>query len=150
MTEDLLGDGGEKFCGRMSSVGLTSVRGSGAIGEYEDKSNLMLLPKEAPTKRDDWSCGYLEKVEGRNRLCIPNDQALREKVMKEAIVSFHLLIHPCSTKNPVGDPVWKCGRISHGFRYWFASTQKKHDAIWVVVDLLTVCLFLTHSEELWY
>ncbi|GJQ90730.1 hypothetical protein Tco_0001869 [Tanacetum coccineum] len=48
-----------------------------------------------------------------DRLCVPNDQTLREKVMTEAH-SSPFTIHP-------GLP----------------TTQKRHDAIWVVVDRLT-------------
>ncbi|GJS24509.1 putative nucleotidyltransferase, ribonuclease H [Tanacetum coccineum] len=63
-----------------------------------------------------------------DRLCVPNDQALREKVMTEAH-SSPFTIHPGSTKM----------MRFPGFRYWFASltVRKRHDAnLWVVVDRL--------------
>ncbi|GJR69134.1 retrotransposon protein, putative, ty3-gypsy subclass [Tanacetum coccineum] len=86
-----------------------------------------------------------------DRLCVPNDQALREKVMTEAH-SSPFTIHPGSTKmsklNIRGLVVcysrWRFyvekGIRFHEFRYWgglMPTTQKRHDAIWVVVDRLT-------------
>ncbi|GJV97953.1 retrotransposable element Tf2 [Tanacetum coccineum] len=86
-----------------------------------------------------------------DRLCVPNDQALREKVMTEAH-SSPFTIHPGSTKmsklNIRGLVVcysrWRFyvekGIRFHEFRYWGGlrpTTQKRHDAIWVVVDRLT-------------
>ncbi|GJW03733.1 zinc finger, CCHC-type, retrotransposon gag domain protein [Tanacetum coccineum] len=62
------------------------VRGSGGYwASMRIESNLMLQIKEA--QRDAVCCG----------LCVPNDQALREKVMTEAH-SFSISIHPGSTK----------------------------------------------------
>ncbi|GJS30672.1 retrotransposon protein, putative, ty3-gypsy subclass [Tanacetum coccineum] len=100
------------------------VRGSGGYwASMRIESNLMLQIKEA--QRDDgelWA--IVQNVEDgkhtefsvdddgvvwfEDRLCVPNDQALREKVMTEAH-SSPFTIHP----------------------------EKRHDAIWVVVDRLT-------------
>ncbi|GJS61655.1 putative reverse transcriptase domain-containing protein [Tanacetum coccineum] len=52
-----------------------------------------------------------------DRLCVLNDQALREK--------------------PLEIPVWKWDEISMDFVTGLPTTQKRHDAIWVVVDRLT-------------
>ncbi|GJR68577.1 putative nucleotidyltransferase, ribonuclease H [Tanacetum coccineum] len=91
-----------------------------------------------------------------DRLCVPNDQALREKVMTEAH-SSPFTIHPGSTKMyrdlkqyfwwncmkqdvatfPLEIPMWKWDKISMDFVTGLPTTQKRHDAIWVVVDWLT-------------
>ncbi|GJT20970.1 putative nucleotidyltransferase, ribonuclease H [Tanacetum coccineum] len=113
-----------------------------------------------------------------DRLCVPNDQALREKVMTEAH-SSPFTIHPGSTKmyrdlkqyfwwngmkqdvatfvskcmtcqqvkiehqrasgllQPLEIPMWKWDEISMDFVTGLPTTQKRHDAIWVVVDRLT-------------
>ncbi|GJU55810.1 DNA/RNA polymerases superfamily protein [Tanacetum coccineum] len=89
-----------------------------------------------------------------DRLCVPNDQALREKVMTEAH-SSPFTIHPGSTKMyrdlkqyfggthearcgyPLEIPMWKWDEISMDFVTGLPTTQKRHDAIWVVVDRLT-------------
>ncbi|GJY95261.1 putative reverse transcriptase domain-containing protein [Tanacetum coccineum] len=87
-----------------------------------------------------------------NRLCIPDDPTLREAVLSEAH-SSPFSIHPGSTKM-YGDlkqnfwwngikqdllyiPVWKWDEISMDFVTRLPHTQKKNDAIWVVVDRLT-------------
>ncbi|GJT74337.1 putative nucleotidyltransferase, ribonuclease H [Tanacetum coccineum] len=117
-------------------------------------------------------CGF------EDRLCVPNDQALREKVMTEAH-SSPFTIHPGSTKmyrdlkqyfwwngmkqdvatfvskcmtcqqvkiehqrasgllQPLEIPMWKWDEISMDFVTGLPTTQKRHDAIWVVVDRLT-------------
>ncbi|GJZ83048.1 hypothetical protein Tco_0648221 [Tanacetum coccineum] len=62
---------------------LLSVRVLWLLGEYEIESKPHAKIKEA--QRDD------------DRLCVPNDQALREKVMTEAH-SSPFTIHPGSTK----------------------------------------------------
>ncbi|GJY83482.1 retrotransposon protein, putative, ty3-gypsy subclass [Tanacetum coccineum] len=141
------------------------VRGSGGYwASMRIESNLMLQIKEA--QRDD------------DRLCVPNDQALREKVMTEAH-SSPFTIHPGSTKmyrdlkqyfwwngmkqdvatfvskcmtcqqvkiehqrasgllQPLEIPMWKWDEISMDFVTGLPTTQKRHDAIWVVVDRLT-------------
>ncbi|GJX22266.1 putative nucleotidyltransferase, ribonuclease H [Tanacetum coccineum] len=157
------------------------------------ESNLMLQIKEA--QRDDgelWA--IVQNVEDgkhtefsvdddgvvwfEDRLCVPNDQALREKVMTEAH-SSPFTIHPGSTKmyrdlkqyfwwngmkqdvatfvskcmtcqqvkiehqrasgllQPLEIPMWKWDEISMDFVTGLPTTQKRHDAIWVVVDRLT-------------
>ncbi|GJX85147.1 putative nucleotidyltransferase, ribonuclease H [Tanacetum coccineum] len=82
-----------------------------------------------------------------DRLCVPNDQALREKVMTEAH-SSPFTIHPGSTKmyrdlkqyfwwNGMKQDVATFDEISMDFVTGLPTTQKRHDAIWVVVDRLT-------------
>ncbi|GKB23761.1 transposon ty3-G gag-pol polyprotein [Tanacetum coccineum] len=177
---------------------LVCVRGSGGYwASMRIESNLMLQIKEA--QRDDgelWA--IVQNVEDgkhtefsidddgvvwfEDRLCVPNDQALREKVMTEAH-SSPFTIHPGSTKmyrdlkqyfwwngmkqdvatfvskcmtcqqvkikhqrasgllqkkkNPLEIHVWKMDVISMDFVTGLPTTQKRHDAIWVVVDRLT-------------
>ncbi|GJV56706.1 putative nucleotidyltransferase, ribonuclease H [Tanacetum coccineum] len=170
------------------------VRGSGGYwASMRIESNLMLQVKEA--QRDDgelWA--IVQNVEDgkhtefsvdddgvvwfEDRLCVPNDQALREKVMTEAH-SSPFTIHPGSTKmyrdlkqyfwwngmkqdvatfvskcmtcqqvkiehqrasgllQPLEIPMWKWDEISMDFVTGLPTTQKRHDAIWVVVDRLT-------------
>ncbi|GJS94723.1 putative nucleotidyltransferase, ribonuclease H [Tanacetum coccineum] len=170
------------------------VRGSGGYwASMRIESNLMLQIKEA--QRDDgelWA--IVQNVEDgkhtefsvdddgvvwfEDRLCVPNDQALREKVMTEAHSSL-FTIHPGSTKmyrdlkqyfwwngmkqdvatfvskcmtcqqvkiehqrasgllQPLEIPMWKWDEISMDFVTGLPTTQKRHDAIWVVVDRLT-------------
>ncbi|GKA00728.1 reverse transcriptase domain-containing protein [Tanacetum coccineum] len=116
---------------------LSNIRGSGGIGRMRIESNLMLQIKEA--QRDD------------NRLCVPNDQALREKVMTEAhsypfyILSSAMIFQKVKLKHqrasgllqPLEIPMWKWDEISMDFVTGLPTTQKRHDAIWVVVDRLT-------------
>nr|GFB49507.1 retrotransposable element Tf2 [Tanacetum cinerariifolium] len=113
-----------------------------------------------------------------DRLCVPSDQALREKVMMEAH-SSPFTVHPGSTKmyrdlkryfwwngmkqdvatfvskcmtcqqvkiehqrascllQPLEIAMWKWDEISMDFVTGLPTTQKRHDAIWVVVDRLT-------------
>ncbi|GJR37319.1 putative nucleotidyltransferase, ribonuclease H [Tanacetum coccineum] len=170
------------------------VRGSdGYWASMRIESNLMLQIKEA--QRDDgelWA--IVQNVEDgkhtefrvddggvvwfEDRLCVPNDQTLREKVMTEAH-SSPFTIHPGSTKmyrdlkqyfwwngmkqdvatfvskcmtcqqvkiehqrasgllQPLEIPMWKWDEISMDFVTGLPTTQKRHDAIWVVVDRLT-------------
>ncbi|GKB27711.1 putative nucleotidyltransferase, ribonuclease H [Tanacetum coccineum] len=170
------------------------VRGSGGYwASMRIESNLMLQIKEA--QRDDgelWA--IVQNVEDgkhtefsvdddgvvwfEDRLCVPNDQTLREKVMTEAH-SSPFTIHPGSTKmyrdlkqyfwwngmkqdvatfvskcmtcqqvkiehqrasgllQPLEIPMWKWDEISMDFVTGLPTTQKRHDAIWVVVDRLT-------------
>ncbi|GJW51342.1 putative nucleotidyltransferase, ribonuclease H, partial [Tanacetum coccineum] len=124
------------------------VRGSGGYwASMRIESNLMLQIKEA--QRDDgelWA--IVQNVEDgkhtefsvdddgvvwfEDRLCVPNDQALREKVMTEAH-SSPFTIHPGSTNKStwilkhtfggmaearcatLGISMWKCDEISSGF-----------------------------------
>ncbi|GJY50962.1 retrotransposon protein, putative, ty3-gypsy subclass [Tanacetum coccineum] len=119
------------------------VRGSdGYWASMRIESNLMLQIKEA--QRDDgelWA--IVQNVEDgkhtefrvddegvvwfEDRLCVPNDQTLREKIMTEAH-SSPFTIHPA-----VEIPMWK---MDEDFMdsLWFAYTQKRLDAIWVVVE----------------
>ncbi|GJV41483.1 putative reverse transcriptase domain-containing protein [Tanacetum coccineum] len=137
------------------------VRGSGGYwASMRIESNLMLQIKEA--QRDDgelWA--IVQNVEDgkhtefsvdddsvvwfEDRLCVPNDQALREKVMTEAH-SSPFTIHPggqiehqraSGLLQPLEIPVWKWDEISMDFVTGLPTTQKRHDAIWVVVDRLT-------------
>ncbi|GJW51090.1 retrotransposon protein, putative, ty3-gypsy subclass [Tanacetum coccineum] len=170
------------------------IRGSsGYWASMRIESNLMLQIKEA--QRDDgelWA--IVQNVEDgkhtefsvdddgivwfEDRLCVPNDQVLREKVMTEAH-SSPFTIHPGSTKmyrdlkqyfwwngmkqdvatfvskcmtcqqvkiehqrasgllQPLEIPMWKWDEISMDFVTGLPTTQKRHDAIWVVVDRLT-------------
>ncbi|GJZ53178.1 putative nucleotidyltransferase, ribonuclease H [Tanacetum coccineum] len=173
------------------------VRGSGGYwASMRIKSNLMLQIKEA--QRDDgelWA--IVQNVEDgkhtefsvdddgvvwfEDRLCVPNDQALREKVMTEAH-SSPFTIHPGSTKmyrdlkqyfwwngmkqdvatfvskcmtcqqvkiehqrasgllQPLEIPVWKWDEISMDFVTGLPTTQKRHDAIWVVTAWYTTSI----------
>nr|GFA62681.1 DNA/RNA polymerases superfamily protein [Tanacetum cinerariifolium] len=86
------------------------------------------------------------------RLVVPNDASLRETLLTEAH-SSPFSVHPGSTKmyhdlkqyfwwsgmkrDPLDIPVWKWDEISMDFVTGLPWTQKRHDAIWVVVDRLT-------------
>ncbi|GJW74310.1 putative nucleotidyltransferase, ribonuclease H [Tanacetum coccineum] len=180
--------------GKANVVADALIRGSGGYwASMRIESNLMLQIKEA--QRDDgelWA--IVQNVEDgkhtefsvdddgvvwfEDRLCVPNDQALREKVMTEAH-SSPFTIHPGSTKmyrdlkqyfwwngmkqdvatfvskcmtcqqvkiehqrasgllQPLEIPMWKWDEISMDFVTGLPTTQKRHDAIWVVVDRLT-------------
>ncbi|GJY44227.1 retrotransposon protein, putative, ty3-gypsy subclass [Tanacetum coccineum] len=51
---------------------------------------------------------------------------------------------------PLEIPMWKWDEISMDFVTGLPTTQKRHDAIWVVVDRHNyVCSFITLSGELW-
>ncbi|GJR16598.1 putative nucleotidyltransferase, ribonuclease H, partial [Tanacetum coccineum] len=142
------------------------------IGEIEYR--VLTSTKDQRSSMDDGlSCGLIGLL-----LCVPNDQALREKVMTEAH-SSPFTIHPGSTKmyrdlkqyfwwngmkqdvatfvskcmtcqqvkiehqrasgllQPLEIPMWKWDEISMDFVTGLPTTQKRHDAIWVVVDRLT-------------
>ena len=53
-----------------------------------------------------------------------------QQVKVEHQVSFSLL-------NPLPIPQWKWDNITIGFVSDFSLTQRKHDAVWVIVDRLT-------------
>ncbi|GKA17613.1 putative reverse transcriptase domain-containing protein [Tanacetum coccineum] len=99
--------------------------------------NLILQIKEA------------QKEDSELWLCVPDDPTLREAVLLEAH-SAHFSIHPGSTKmyedlkqkfygllQLLDIPVWKWDGISMDFMTGLPHTQKKNDAIWIVVDRLT-------------
>ncbi|GJR43288.1 retrotransposon protein, putative, ty3-gypsy subclass [Tanacetum coccineum] len=76
------------------------------------------------------------------KLCVPEDPTLREALMTEAH-SSPFSIHPGSTKmyhDLKQTLLFLFGsgtEISMDFVYGYHGTQRKHDAIWVVVDRLT-------------
>nr|GFA19892.1 putative nucleotidyltransferase, ribonuclease H [Tanacetum cinerariifolium] len=86
------------------------------------------------------------------RLCVPNDATLREALLTEAH-SSPFTVHSGSTKmyhdlkqhfwwsgmkrDPLDIPVWKWDEISMDFVTGLPQSQRRHDAIWVVVDRLT-------------
>ncbi|GJR81546.1 putative reverse transcriptase domain-containing protein [Tanacetum coccineum] len=109
------------------------VRGSGG---YWASMRIEKTVKHTEFSVDDDGVVWFE-----DRLCVPNDQALREKVMTEAH-SSPFTIHPGSTKmyRDLKQYFWW-----NGMKQDVATQQsklklqrvKRHDAIWVVVDRLT-------------
>nr|GFA47267.1 retrotransposable element Tf2 [Tanacetum cinerariifolium] len=96
------------------------------------------------------------------RLVVPNDASLREALLTEAH-SSPFSVHPGSTKmyhdlkqhfwwsgmkgDPLNIPVWKWDEISMDFVTGLPRTQRRHDAIWVVVDRLTKSAHFLHIRK---
>nr|GFD48948.1 hypothetical protein [Tanacetum cinerariifolium] len=72
-----------------------------------------------------------------DRLCVPSDQALREKVMTEGYEFWWNGMKQDMATFPLEIPMWKWDEISMDFVAGLPTTQKRYDAIWVVVDRLT-------------
>nr|GFC95425.1 hypothetical protein [Tanacetum cinerariifolium] len=74
-------------------------------------------------------------------LCVPNDATMREALLTEAHSSpFSVKIEhqrASGLLQPLDIPVWKWDEISMDFATGLPRTQRRHDAIWVVVDRLT-------------
>nr|GFC48393.1 retrotransposon protein, putative, Ty3-gypsy subclass [Tanacetum cinerariifolium] len=75
------------------------------------------------------------------RLVVPNDVSLREALLTEAHSSpFSVKIEhqrASGLLQQLDIPVWKWDEISMDFVTGLPQTQRRHDAIWVVVDRLT-------------
>nr|GFD23970.1 putative reverse transcriptase domain-containing protein [Tanacetum cinerariifolium] len=75
------------------------------------------------------------------RVCVPNDATLRATLLTEAHSSpFSVMIEhqrASGLLQALDIPVWKWDEISMDFVTGLPRTQRRHDAIWVVVDRLT-------------
>nr|GEX26130.1 zinc finger, CCHC-type, retrotransposon Gag domain protein [Tanacetum cinerariifolium] len=85
------------------------------------------------------------------RLCVPNDASLREALLIEAHSSlFSVKIEhqwASGLLQPLDIPVWKWDEISMDFVIGLPRTQRRHDAIWVVVDRLTKSLHFLYIRK---
>nr|GEZ32543.1 reverse transcriptase [Tanacetum cinerariifolium] len=85
----------------------------------------------------------LKKLRRRTdtRLVVPNDASLREALLTEAHSSLFLVKiehqRASGLLQQLDIPVWKWDEISMDFVTGLPQTQRRHDAIWVVVDRLT-------------
>nr|GFB02700.1 retrotransposon protein, putative, Ty3-gypsy subclass [Tanacetum cinerariifolium] len=76
------------------------------------------------------------------RLVVPNDASLREALLTEALSSLFSQVkiehqRASGLLQPLDIPVWKWDEISMDFVTGLPRTQRRHDAIWVIVDYLT-------------
>ncbi|GKA45180.1 retrotransposon protein, putative, ty3-gypsy subclass [Tanacetum coccineum] len=138
---DYYGDGSEKFsgaCWLLTSFSVWSLSnctdGSGGYwASMRIQSNLMLQIKEA--QRDDgelWA--IMQNVEDGKHTEFSVDDDGVVKIEHQRASSLLL---------PLEIPMWKRDEISMDFVTGLPTTQKRHDAIWVVVDRLTKSVFLT-------
>ncbi|GJU03779.1 transposon ty3-G gag-pol polyprotein [Tanacetum coccineum] len=98
--------------------------------DSRDDGELWAIVRCCSRKHTEFSVDDDGVVWFEDRLCVPNDQALREKVKIEHQRASGLL-------QPLEIPMWKWDEISMDFVTGLPTTQKRHDAIWVVVDRLT-------------
>nr|GEV62288.1 retrotransposon protein, putative, Ty3-gypsy subclass [Tanacetum cinerariifolium] len=85
--------------------------------------------------------GMIAGIKG-TRLVVPNDASLREALLTEAHSSPFSRVKikhqwACGLLQPLDIPVWKWDEILMDFVTGLPRTQRRHDAIWVVVDHLT-------------
>nr|GFC55424.1 putative reverse transcriptase domain-containing protein [Tanacetum cinerariifolium] len=92
------------------------------------------------------------------RLCVPNDAPLSEALDVATFVSRCLICQQVKIEHqrasgllqPLDIPVWKWNEISMDFVTGLPWTQRRHDAIWVVVDRLTKSAhFLPIRKDYW-
>ncbi|GJU79475.1 putative reverse transcriptase domain-containing protein [Tanacetum coccineum] len=161
--------------GKANVVADALSRKSGMIACFDSiiLHDLERLDVELCVRGSGWLLGEYEDRCLKDRLCVPNDQALREKVMTEAH-SSPFTIHPGSTKMyrdlkqyfwwngmkqdvatfPFKIPYMEWNEISMDFITGLPNTQKitqKFDGDLVVVDRLTKSahILTTCRKELW-